>query len=209
MYISQRPVFKQPAIKPPVKSTFVYSWLKVQRLRDQDEDVRTETPFTTNFFVCSWHGFPKVHKRNGVVRKTLNTVTHWAKKRSWNPLIMACGSSGIISGCHTSTELSSPPAFLRLLGKITGTDYSSVFHFSSLTLWSGGEKWGERKREKGIQCIHQGAGESARLNCSIRGRGIRLWKWRTVWTRDTGHFKRCAEMKAWLMGPVFSHYCWK
>lgn len=142
--------------------------------------------------------------------KTLHTVTHWAKKCLWKPLIMACGNSGIILGCHTSTELSSPPA-LCLLRKITRTDYSSVFHFSSLTLWSGGEKWGERKRKKEIQCIHQG-GRRERvvelLNQRLFRR-IRPWKRRTVWTRDTGHFKHYVKSIAWLMGLVFSGYCWK
>lgn len=106
-------------------------------------------------FVSSGHRFLKAHKRNTVASKTLNVVTHRAKKCSWKPLIMACGNSGIIWVCHTYTELSSPPA-LCLLRKITRSDYSSVFHFSSLTLWSGGEKWGECKRRKEFNAFIRG-----------------------------------------------------
>ncbi len=158
-------------------------------------------------FVSSGHRFLKAHT---VASKTLNAVTHRAKKCLWKPLIMACGNSGIISGCHNSTELSSPPA-LCLLRKITRTDYSSVFHFSSLPS-EVVEKNEASAREKRNSMHLSGGRRELRVVELLNHRlfrGIRLWKWRTVWTRDTGYFKRYVESIAWLMGLVFGCYCWK
>lgn len=155
------------------------------------------------------HHFLKAHKRNTFVCKTLNAVAHQAKKYLWKPMIRACGNSDIISGCHISTELSSIPALCLLTKMLEQTILLfSIFHPWPSEVVAKNEASTREKRNP----MHSSGGWRKHVVELLNHRlfrGIRLWKRRTVWTRDTGHFRHYVESIAWLMGFVFGCYCWK